>query len=79
MKKRKYGDPVPEQLINKASETILTMFDISEELAKQCANDVLNTYESKGGWVEEINEEIKEIIKVVVSKWLEQGYYSQDL
>jgi hypothetical protein len=48
------------------------MFAISEELAIQYAKDALNTYEGKGGWVKEINEEITERLQGVVSTWLEQ-------
>jgi hypothetical protein len=69
----KYGESIPTEIISEAAERIENLYGVGKARAMRLANRALNTYEAKGGWVDDIDEEIESILKVVVSVWIEKG------
>jgi hypothetical protein len=70
---RKYGESVPIEVITDVAERIQNLYGVPKARAMRLATRALETYESKGGWVDGINEEIQTILKVVVPVWIENG------
>ena len=73
MPKRSLGDPIPHAIVLETAHHIQEMYDVPEARSMRLAARALNAYESKGGWVKSYNKEIKSVLEVVVSKWIENG------